>query len=328
MFSSLLGLTILLLLPVAASAIEEQVVIDVPNPCVEFEKVKKDRVYLKSTSDSCMQVISKKSVSVDSSIHEVEVYIDGRRWNRQIVSRFDMTSITDALDKAVLAKKGMEIPGNDNDAVAFEKAKETALLFNTKEFQERVKRERDQLLNTVFSVPGDRHKEKAPIRKALLAPEERLYIFISSSIPIETLRTYSAAMDILREEGMVFVLRGFIGDLRYIGPTMKFSSQVLFKNRDCDISKGECETLSAGFVIDPLLYRRYNITKVPAFVYVPRVVVSDPDTSEGIEENARASGHYAVYGDASLDYVLDQLHKETKKQAFGALAERLRKGYY
>ncbi len=80
--------------------------------------------------------------------------------------------------------------------------------------------------------------------------------------------------------------------------------------------------------IDPLLFRRYQIAKVPAVVYATDVNVMDMQMSEGLESNTEVSNYYVLYGDASLEYVLDTIHKETKSESIEGLLAVLKKGFY
>ncbi len=154
---------------------------------------------------------------------------------------------------------------------------------------------------------GKGDKQPAP----RLAADERVYIFISSSMPEATLRAYAASIDRLGDRNIVMVLRGFVGGATSLLPTATFISKVLFKDVTC---RGEgCPTFNTEVIIDPELYRRYRPQAVPAVVYAKGVRPFDPDRSEGNKENTpSASNWWMAYGDASLGHVLKVLDREAK----------------
>lgn len=64
--------------------------IDTPNPCVRLEKIEGDKIFLRSSANRCIQVISKMQVRVNVSVRKVTVYIDGRVWNEQAFPECDI----------------------------------------------------------------------------------------------------------------------------------------------------------------------------------------------------------------------------------------------
>ena len=68
-----------------------------------------------------------------------------------------------------------------------------------------------------------------------------------------------------------------------------------------------------------MLFRRYRIERVPAFVYIPSVSVKDGEMSEGIEGNTRASEPYVLYGDISLDAAVRLFAREKKSPGLEGL---------
>lgn|GEM_PF-5843638 len=111
-----------------------------------------------------------------------------------------------------------------------------------------------------------------------LKPDERIYIFISSSVPVETLRNF------VRDSGLIhgrvyFILRGGVKGLTYIRPTVSWIISLMKKDPDCDLLREKCELYRAEFWIDPLLFRQYHVDVVPQVVYVKgedEVVVASP----------------------------------------------------
>jgi len=141
-----------------------------------------------------------------------------------------------------------------------------------------------------------------------------VYVFISSSVPLDTLRNYARAIDRLGYDNIFMVMRGFVGGMKYIRPTIDFISSILKKDSSCDFASGEqCEVFSAAVNIDPLLFRAYNISEVPAIVYARGVSVSDSALSEGLADNATYKDAYVVYGDVSIEYAVKKIKEEIEK---------------
>lgn len=211
-------------------------------------------------------------------------------------------------------------------------AGETAKYYHSEEFQEKVRAETERIKKEVFGSSLEAYyKDKGKggkDRPGRLSPSERIYIFVSSSMPRETLRTYVRDVSGLGDENIVFVMAGFIGGMRHIKPTIGFIAKALAKDKDCDLSKRKCAAYNVNFEIDPLLFRKYGVARVPAFVYVPQIEVEDRERSEGDPDNAKAADFHTLYGDASLEYVFETFSRETKKQAFTGLKEALKKGFY
>ena len=104
-------------------------------------------------------------------------------------------------------------------------------------------------------------------RKLFLKPDEKIYIFVSSSIPEDTLRNFVRASGLIHGK-VYFVLKGGVKGLTYIRPTVKWIIGLIKKDPDCDLLKEECELYRAEFLIDPLLFKQYHIESVPDVVYV------------------------------------------------------------
>lgn len=149
----------------------------------------------------------------------------------------------------------------------------------------------------------------------------RLYVFVSSSMPLATLRRYAADLDRLAPTANVsLVLRGFIGGGSRMGPTVRFVHQVLRFDAECD--RPDCPVRALDMQVDPLLFRRFAIERVPAVVFATDWE-STGQCSEGTERGARIGGAHTMLGDASLRYHLERLAEVHYLPAALALAQRL-----
>jgi len=158
---------------------------------------------------------------------------------------------------------------------------------------------------------------------SILKEDERIYIFISSSVPKETLQNYARDLDALGDPKISIVMRGFVGGMAKVRPTLEFLKGILFKGEKCASEK--CDAYRAPVIIDPLLFRWYEIEAVPAIVYASGVRGMAADR-EGVEEG-EAGDYYVVYGDAALDGALDLIDREVRASSLECLLWKLRRGH-
>ena len=83
--------------------------------------------------------------------------------------------------------------------------------------------------------------------------------------------------------------------------------------------------LSAALVVDPLLFRRYGIDRVPAVVHAQGVTAEDAGLSEGDEKNTSIAESRTIFGDASLEYLLEQLQRESASRSLRQLLDGSRR---
>ena len=201
------------------------------------------------------------------------------------------------------------------------------------DISERVEKERSKLIEREFygmdaagGVPGNNQGQAGNTRHgtAILKEDERIYIFVSSSVPKDTLRNYARDIDRLGQPRMSIVMRGFVGGMTKVRPTLEFLRGVLFKDENCDSDK--CEAYRAPVLVDPLLFRRYGIEAVPAIVYARGVKGVDSTVSEGVKEEVETKEHYILYGDAVLDGALEILNSVARVRSLDCLVWKLRRG--
>lgn len=161
-----------------------------------------------------------------------------------------------------------------------------------------------------------------------LPRDERVYIFISSSMPKRTLRNYTRDVAKLNDPNVKLVMRGLVGGMKYIKPTFRFVGSLMVRDEGCDPQKRKCERFGAGVEIDPLLFRRYGIDRVPAIVFARKLSIVDLQMSEGMEKNMSVAEFHILHGDVALEYALDRFRAETGSRALRALVTRLNSGFY
>ena len=191
----------------------------------------------------------------------------------------------------------------------------------------RIEKEKKRIVEEVF--PGTREYLQRNSRtsekstettikgsKRCLAEDERVYIFISSSVPIETLRNYAVQSDRAREDGIYMVLRGFVDGMEKVRPTLEFVRSIILEDKGCNGQ--DCSTYGIGVMIDPLLFERYDIENVPAIVYV-----HETNNRVGIDSKGP---FYVVYGDIPLDEAAEYIDREAHINTLGCLIRKIRRG--
>lgn len=314
----------------------KKAVIDTPTFCHKIEKVEGKNIYLKSGGKTCGSSMPGKAVAdVSDTVNTVFVFVDGAFWKEQKLADFNLDDIRGLLEKSKSLEAEVPIPENKYKEEGEKVAREITDFVNSEEFQKKVSDEKERLAKEVFPDQLGQYYKDVKVKAdkqgtAGLKNSERIYIFISSSIPVQTLRNYAADIEKLDDPNIVMVLRGFKDGMKKMKPTIEFSLSVLKKDPGCDIVKsgGECALFNMGITLDPLLFRRYGIEQVPAVVYVPHLSVIDAAMSEGKEENAKAGEYYKLYGDASLEYILETIQKETNSASLDGLLKTLKRGFY
>lgn len=168
---------------------------------------------------------------------------------------------------------------------------------------------------------GGVSKDKDKSGENILSKYERLYIFISSSMPMSLLERYSKDIDALGLGGSaIFIIRGCVptGGLAGCGDFKKTLDFVR-----SFVMKGSDEGRQNSLWIDPILFKKYAITEVPAFVYAKNVTPLDDMGSEG--DYSRLQGEptwWKSIGDWSFDYHLKELYEKSGEGKMKKLAER------
>lgn len=122
-------------------------------------------------------------------------------------------------------------------------------------------------------------------------------LFISSSMPITTLRTYAGQLE---QAGGVMAFRGMPGGLTRVGPMAKLSAEILRLDPGCD--GPACTMRNVQLIVDPLLFRQHGVNMVPALGLIP----GDPTRPYCERDDTSATASHIVYGDAALSGMLDE----------------------
>jgi type-F conjugative transfer system pilin assembly protein TrbC len=160
--------------------------------------------------------------------------------------------------------------------------------------------EHDAMAKRLRQALGLEAPEMEAIARVAAPPAYKAWVpvlFVSSSIPLATLRAYAAQLE--RVSG-VLALRGMPGGLAKVAPMAKLAAEILRLDPGCQ--GPACAMRNVQLIVDPMVFRQHGITRVPALGMIP----GDPTQPycERDDESPRA-GHI-VYGDAALSGLLDE----------------------
>jgi conjugal transfer pilus assembly protein TrbC len=247
--------------------------------------------------------------------------------------QFDLEDVGDYLENAGRLSRKIGVPENIHGARGREEAQKTLDRFQSDEFCKKHEAEIERLKTTVFKETlnayyGDA-KGGGKGKSGILPVNERIYLFVSSSMPILTLKNYARDLDRLGDPNVFMVMRGFVGGMKHVKPTLDFVQKIIAEDANCKGHNTGCNAYRVNIKIDPLLFRRYGITRVPSTVYVPDLRITDPGLSEGVEGNVKTTGnHYTLLGDASLEYILETFRKESGRRSIEPVLDSLKGGIY
>ncbi|MDD5759829.1 MAG: type-F conjugative transfer system pilin assembly protein TrbC [Desulfobulbaceae bacterium] len=229
-----------------------------------------------------------------------------------------MNDISGILREAEGQAKKLPPPAN-NQATAGENAAGALIKqFNAPSYQAMIREEQQRLRETVFkdvigeAMPTDGTQTQV---QASTNIGERLYLFVSSSVPLATLRNYASMIDRAKASQVTMVLRGFVGGMNKAGPTMAFIGEILKKDPACDLNKGRCDSYQVNIQIDPERFQRFRIEEVPALAYL---TASDDEQTP--------DDPLIITGDASLDALLERINGEAKSPSLQTMIAALRGG--
>ena len=299
--------------------------IDTPDACYQVERQVGESVYLKAVG-RCEGKPGRAFIT--SKLDTVKIFVEGLLWKEMKAQSLSIPDVEVSLKKAEELGTSITIPTNASEIKMKEAAERTNVVYQSPEFQGRLKAETERIKQALF---GDAVEQYYPDRdnpvpiQGKLGADERIYVFVSSSMPLQTIRNYAASIARYSDPRIMMVLRGFVGGVGKIQPTIDLVGRVVQRNPACNpVKEGECEILPVPFGVDPLLFRRYGIDRVPAVVYARGVKAEDAGLSEGDDKNAAISEYWSAFGDASLEYIVEQMQRESGAQGLLKLVDSSR----
>jgi hypothetical protein len=234
------------------------------------------------------------------------------RSHAQDLSQSDVSLI---MKKAREDAKKMALPVNKYSKEGLKAAEETSQLFQSPEFQKRVQCEQQRLEKEVFGqyiAPWKNKTQQVAAKQAgrqgSLATGEKVFLFISSSMPDETVHAYIADIDKAADPYVFLAMRGFVGGMSVARANkgQSYFNRILKKDLDCSRTKNPCQRYKVPIHLKPSLFSRYGITRVPAVVY----------EHEG--------GAFLIQGDSGFDYLLERINREVKSIGMTSLIKKIR----
>lgn len=160
--------------------------------------------------------------------------------------------------------------------------------------------ERERQAKALRQALGLEPAEEQALAKAPAASVAKGWVpvlFVSSSMPISTLRNYAVQLE--KVQG-VMAFRGVPGGLRKMGPMAKLTAQILRIDPGCE--GPNCVMRNVQLIIDPIVFRQHGIAQVPALAMIP----GDPTQAycERDDESPRAA--HVVFGDSALSGMFEE----------------------
>ncbi|RQW40303.1 type-F conjugative transfer system pilin assembly protein TrbC [Novosphingobium sp. LASN5T] len=160
--------------------------------------------------------------------------------------------------------------------------------------------ERERQAKALRQALGLEPAEEQALAKAAPAVAAKGWVpvlFVSSSMPIPTLRSYAVQLE--RVHG-VMAFRGVPGGLKRMGPMAKLTAQILRLESDCE--GPNCVMRDVQLIVDPIVFRQHGIAQVPALAMIP----GDPTQAycERDDDSPRAA--HVVFGDSALSGMLEE----------------------
>jgi type-F conjugative transfer system pilin assembly protein TrbC len=140
-------------------------------------------------------------------------------------------------------------------------------------------------------------------------------LFVSSSMPIDELRTYAAQIE---KTGGALAFRGMPGGMQTVAPMAKLSAEILRLDRGCE--GPACTMRGVPIVVDPIAFREHGVTRVPALAMVP----GDPTQAYCERGDVPTPSTPIVYGDAALSGLLEEAGRLGAKEEVSDAEARLR----
>lgn len=183
---------------------------------------------------------------------------------------------------------------------------------NIEQERKRIVGESKEEMNNLSKI--DEAKNKSNTNNFI--QKNRIYIFMSESVPHEVWNTYGTYISDNKLINSSLVLRGCIGgNCEKIKPTADFILSINKHDKNHEINP--------NVIIDPMLFRKYEINRVPCVVYAEDVKTIDLRMSEGSDENFSAKQIYKSCGDWSMEYHLRELQKQSNSRELQNIIENI-----
>ncbi|OYW89253.1 MAG: conjugal transfer protein TrbC [Sphingobium sp. 32-64-5] len=184
--------------------------------------------------------------------------------------------------------------------------------------KESIAAERDAMARRLGQALGLEAPDMEAVAGVAAPPSAKGWVpvlFVSSSMPVTTLRTYAGQLE---RVGGVLAFRGMPGGLTRVAPMAKLSAEILRHDPGCE--GPACAMRDVQLIVDPLIFRQHGVSQVPALAMVP----GDPALPYCEREDESPRAAHVVYGDAALSGLLEEYARLGGKQEVRDAEARLR----
>ena len=311
--------------------------IPLPGSCTHVSGIKGNRIYVEDDTDCSSGKKHGFSITrVEVPAEELrgkdvlEIYYRGKLWKSiPVAGGGSLESMLERVSELAyegfyrdLERKGV-FAGMDRGKLEEVKRSlhEVESYIRSDEFHERVESAKRRIGKKVLSRSQASYSQKKNVRReSLLREDERVYVFVSSGMPLDVVRAYVRDASRLKSKNVIFVLRGGVEGLKFIRPTVEWVYSAVVRDPECLNSGKRCRVYPVRFQIDPFLFRKFGIKEVPAVVYV-RGVIPKVGYSEGLPETKMGKA-FVSYGDVGFFYHLFVLGRASGNERLKEFAEK------
>jgi len=203
-----------------------------PDTCCVVDRVVEDTVHLRKVG-----VCAGKPgrAYIETKLKKVKVVVEGALWKETDVEGLTVPDLANSLSNADRLAKQLTVHGNRHEKEMTDLAGTLDSYYHSDEFQLRVLNETERITSEVFGdkIAGYYADKGKEVSKGKLAASERVYVFISSAMPLATIRNYAASVARLGDPNVSLVMRGFVDGVSKIQPTIGFIASVLQRDQAC-----------------------------------------------------------------------------------------------
>ena len=211
-------------------------------------------------------------------------------------------AVTETVEAARKQAKTLQMPENRHRGQGYEAAQQVYERYQSPPFQQKLQQEQQKIVQGQALTKGSTEKQTAP--------EDipgSLFLFLSSSVPQETLRAYMQDLSLAKNLPTRAVLPGLPMGLDDLRENQKFFRRILQVDPACrTVPDHNCPWLPVPLHIDPTLFTRFDISEAPALVY------------------ELGEDHWLIHGDAGLAALVELLARAAESQVLQQLSLRLR----
>ncbi|WP_169309022.1 TrbC family F-type conjugative pilus assembly protein [Desulforhopalus sp. IMCC35007] len=210
------------------------------------------------------------------------------------------------MDTARELAKTMTLAENIHKEAGIQAAQKSNADFRKPEFQRKMAAELTRQTD-LFLPENGRAKQQEQAEKGIFTETEKVYLFLSSSIPEASFQGYMASLEDVPE--IVPVMRGMVGGLNreHREERVQWWSKVLQKDTACEKRPEKpCELIKPTIPIKPALFKQYSVTEVPALIY------------------DRGDMFFHIQGDVGLVSLLEKVNQEAKSPGVTAVITKIR----